>query len=120
MAECIDWHGANKILKCPVHRDQAIFPTIKVFNNGTVTVSCWKLTPEELAEIVQTGCVFVAVMGGPSQSPMTVGIEDNLRVLTMDTGKVWAKNKASPNEIKSLSKIDRYWNDAIQKWIENK
>lgn len=120
MSECIDWHGANKILKCPVHRDPAIFPHVKIFNNGTVSVSCWKLTPEELAEIVQTGCVFVAVMGGPSQSPMTVGIEDNLRVLTMDTGPTWAKHKVDPNEIKSLKGFSRTWDEINNKWVENK
>lgn len=90
MAEPSDWHGANKILKSPKNREY--IPELKTFNNGTVSVSCWKFTGEEIAEIVQTGCIFIGVMGGPSQPPIFVGNEEAVRAVTLDTGPVWPKH----------------------------
>lgn len=93
MAEPIAWHGANKVLNPPKGNDY--ISTINVFNNGTASVSCWRLTPEELIEATQNGgLVFVAVLSGPSQTPMFVGSEEAVREVVIDTGPVWNKNKS--------------------------
>lgn len=36
------------------------------FRDGTQVVSCWRPTPQEMQEIMQTGCIWVAVKGSNS------------------------------------------------------
>ena len=45
-----------------------------------VVVSCWKVTPEELAEIQRTGRVWLAIWG-ESMPPAWVGTKSNLGLL---------------------------------------
>ena len=98
MAEAIQWYGANKVLQSP--KDFGSVIDISVFNNGKCSVSCWKLTPEELADVVQNGGhIFVTVLGGPSQYPMFVGSEENVRSVVADFGKVWNKNKSLDDKV---------------------
>ena len=93
MAECIPWHGTNKFLKAPKER-KADIQDIYVFNNNIATVSCWELTPEELADCIQAGgCIFVSVLAGPTSPPIFVGSEETVRMMLIDYGKVWPKEK---------------------------
>lgn len=101
MANAIEWHGQNKILNSPKEAD---YPVLNIFNNGKVSVSCWQLTAEELAEVVQHGGkIFIAVLGGVSQYPMFVGTEESVRSVVADTGKVWKRENDIPAT--SLPKI---------------
>lgn len=61
-----------------------------VFSNGLTCTSCWVLSPEELAEVARTGCVFVTVLSGKSQPPVYVAGEEQTRKLIADYG-VWRK-----------------------------
>lgn len=56
MAEPIDFPAANTVFA----KDQPEYLPLPahVADDGTVT-SCWRLSPEELAEVQRTGCVFV-------------------------------------------------------------
>lgn len=56
MAEPVEFAGANVVFA----KDQPEFLPLPahVAEDGAVT-SCWKLTPEELAEVQRTGCVYV-------------------------------------------------------------
>jgi hypothetical protein len=92
MAQIVDWHGVNKLLLTPKGVDKSIVSNLPVFNNGQISVSCWKLSKEELADVIENdGCVYLAVWFGPSQPPVYVGTEENVRVLVIDHGKVWPK-----------------------------
>jgi hypothetical protein len=92
MAEIVKWHGVNKTLLAPKGVEQSVVADLPVFNNGQVSVSCWRLTKEELADIIQDdGCIYLAVWFGPSQPPVFVGSEDSVRTLLVDFGKVWSK-----------------------------
>lgn len=100
MAKPIPWHGQNKILKGPEGRTDYI-SDINVFNNGTISVSCWQLSGEEIAELATNGgLLFIGVMGGRSQAPMIVGNEKSIRAVCLDTGPVWNKQKSLDERFK--------------------
>lgn len=100
MAHSIHWHGQTKILKPPNADDRDRIHDICIFNNGNVSVSCWQLTPEELADIIQNGGkVYLAVLYGPSQPPCFVGSEDSIRSTVIDYGRVWKKLSGPVNNV---------------------
>ena len=93
MANPIAWHGTNKVLKASKERKADILD-MHVFNNGIASVSCWELTPEELADCIQAGgCIFVSVLAGPTSPPIFVGSEETVRTMLIDYGKVWPRKK---------------------------
>ncbi len=93
MARPIEWHGQNKVLSAPKN-DKDRIQDLHVFNNGNCTVSCWQLTNEELAELIQNnGKVYLCVWYGPTQPPVFVGTEDNVRELVIDYGGAWKREK---------------------------
>jgi hypothetical protein len=92
MANPICWHGMNKTLQAPANEDKQRIQDIHVFNNGNCSVSCWQLTPEELADLVQNGGkIYLAVMFGKSQPPVFVGSENTVRSVVIDYGGVWKR-----------------------------
>ena len=92
MARSIPWHGQNKRLTAP--KDVENIDQLCVFNNGSISVSCWQLSQEELIELLQNGGkIYLAVAFGPSQPPVFVGTEDEVRQVVTDYGKVWKKEK---------------------------
>lgn len=99
MAKLIPWHGINKILNPPKDWDNSVIQDMPVFNNGKYTVTCWQLSPEELAKVAQnSGKVFVAVMYGASQPPMFVGTEQTVKDVCVDFGKTWMREQPVPDE----------------------
>lgn len=91
MAEAIDFHGSNRRLGPPKGAENV--SELMTFNNGICSVSCWKLTPREVAEINRTGRVFVSILSGQTQPPVFVGDEDSVRDMVVDFGGVWAKGQ---------------------------
>jgi hypothetical protein len=95
MAKPVQWHGANRTLTPPkAEEDTSRIESMAVFNNGNMSVSCWQLTPEELADVVQNGGkIYLAVLFGPSQPPAFIGSEDSVRRIAVDYGGVWKREK---------------------------
>lgn len=64
------------------------------YSNGLHVVSKWVLTVDELAEITETGCVFVSVLSPAplTPPPIFVGSEKSVRALAADGGGVWKKD----------------------------
>lgn len=60
--------------------------TLPVMADGINNVSCWKLTPEELAEVNESGCVFLNVRSGRAMFPVYVGSATALNPLIADGG----------------------------------
>jgi hypothetical protein len=86
MARPIHFAGANATLGAPAGNEHNVEP-LHVFRNGRVCVSCWELTPEEIA----AGVVFLSVYSGPTQPPVMVADEGATRSVLADTGGVWKK-----------------------------
>lgn len=89
MGEPIDFHGANRKLLPPKGSDT--MGELPTYTNGICSVSCWKLTPREVAEINRTGRVFLAIMSGETQPPVFVGDEESVRSVVAGTGGAWTK-----------------------------
>lgn len=54
-------------------------------------ISCWQMSPEELAEInASGGKVFISIFMGKTQPPVFVGSESSTRALIADYG-VWKR-----------------------------
>lgn len=83
MAQPTDFEGANLSLGAPRGRDDVA--ELRVMKNRQSVVSCWELSPEELAEVMRTGKVYLAVMG-ENMAPAYVASETEMRLFTADFG----------------------------------
>lgn len=93
MAEAIDFPGSNMILGAPIGHEESV-SDLYTFTNGNCSVSCWRLSAEEMEEINRTGCIFLSIFSGRSQPPVFVGGEEEVRSLVVDYGGVWARGTA--------------------------
>jgi hypothetical protein len=93
MAEPADFEGSNLLLLSP-HPGETNISELPVFTNGLCCVSVWKLTQDEIAEVVRTGRIYVAVLSGRTQPPIKLGSEAVIRELIVDHGGgVWKKRE---------------------------
>lgn len=90
MAEAVKFGGSNMVLHAPEGMEESC-SDLHTFTNGNCSVSCWRLTPEELAEINRTGCVFLSIFSDRTQPPVFIGAEETVRSVVVDYGGVWAK-----------------------------
>jgi hypothetical protein len=88
MAHPIEFEGANTVLGAPVGAENV--EAMHVFRNGICCVSCWVLSPEEMAEVAYTGRIFITVLAGKTQPPIFAGGEKETRELIADYG-VWKR-----------------------------
>lgn len=89
MADAVYFDGANMRLGPPPGAENV--GDLYTFTNGYCSVSCWQLSPAEIAEINRTGRVFVSVLSGRTQPPLFVGGEAEVRSVVVDYGGVWPK-----------------------------
>lgn len=87
MAQAVRFSGTNMVLKPPVGSENVA--DLHTFTNGNCSVSCWELSPEELAEINRTGRVFVSILSGHTQPPVFVGSQTIMRGFLVDYGGTW-------------------------------
>lgn len=92
MAEAVYFEGANRKPGPPPGSENV--GDLYTYTNGLCSVSCWQLTPEEIAEVARTGRLYVSILSGPSQPPVFLGGEDEVRALVVDYGGVWPKGRA--------------------------
>lgn len=90
MGRPVSFPGANRTLGPPAGADEISVSAMPIFGNGAHCVSCWELDPDEIAEVLRTGRVFLTVVSGPSQPPVYVGCEEDTRRLVADWG-VWRR-----------------------------
>lgn len=89
MSKPIDWEGANKTLNPPKGYEQEQVISMRIFSNGVVCVSKWKLSQQAIDEINNTGCLFVSLISGNTQPPVFIGSEEECKALAVDYGAVW-------------------------------
>lgn len=87
MGSPVQFDGANVVMRAPEGADNV--QDMYVFRTRHSCVSCWQLTPEELAEINRTGTVFLSVLTGGIQPPVYVGSESSARGVMIDFGPIW-------------------------------
>lgn len=96
MGTPVNFKGANRVLVAPKGREECV-SDMPVFNNGTITISCWELTVDEVAELLEvsrkTGCarIWISIMFGPTTPPVYVGTENSVRQVAADFGPLWKK-----------------------------
>lgn len=90
MASPVQFDGANTLMRAPDGAENV--QDMYVFRNAHAAVSCWELSPEEIAEISRTGKVFLSVLMGGAQPPVYVGSEDAVRSVVVDFGPVWPRS----------------------------
>lgn len=87
MGQPIDFAGTNLNLLPPEGADTV--SAMRGFTNAVCCVSCWKLSPAEVAAVNATGRVFVSVLSGSTQPPIYVGDEASVRAVVDDFGGAW-------------------------------
>lgn len=84
MASAVKFDGANVILRAPAGQEETC-NDLHVFRNRAMVVSCWELDAGDLAEVMRTGRIYVSV-AGPTQPPIYVATESEMRAFTAETG----------------------------------
>lgn len=100
MAQAIDFPGSNFVFGPPPGEGDRC-SSLHVFRNGACIVSCWKLTQEEIDEIVKSGCVWLSNWSDNAQMtpegprpvlfPQFLGSESVVRSVVVDFGPIWKK-----------------------------
>ena len=72
MASPVEFPEQNGTLGKPANMTDEECSSLPVYRDGHQCISCWRLTPEEMAEIQKTHCVFIGVLSGESQPPIWV------------------------------------------------
>ncbi|MBT9370311.1 hypothetical protein [Rhizobium sp. CSW-27] len=83
------FEGANAIMHAPEGAENV--QDMFIFRNIHTCVSCWQLSPEELAEVNRTGRVYLSVLMSGEQPPVFVGSEEAVRSVVVDFGPVWPR-----------------------------
>lgn len=82
MAAPVDFPGSNVILRPPPGREGDVLP-VHAWRNGRLVVTCWELSVDELRAIVDSGRLYVSVMG-ETMPPLYVGTREEVRALSAD------------------------------------
>jgi len=90
MAYPVKFEGSNVKLKKPPNMDDLQCTELPIFKNGVNCVSCWEFSEEEIEYILKNKRIYVSIWSGPSQPPLFVGTETDVRMLIADNG-VWKK-----------------------------
>lgn len=84
MACAVKFDGANVILKAPPGQEETC-NDLHVFRNRRMVVSCWELDDAELAEVIRTRRIYASI-AGPTQPPMYLATETEMRSFTAEYG----------------------------------
>jgi hypothetical protein len=90
MGQPVEFDGINRVLGPPSGSDSVKVLPMSIFTNGVCCVSCWQLTPDEIAEVNRTGRIFLSVFSGGTQAPVFIGSEQSVRDIIADYG-VWKR-----------------------------
>jgi hypothetical protein len=71
VAEPVDFPEANLLLVGPEGSDIVPLPVLR--HEGRI-VSCWRLSPQDLRRVVETGEVWLSVWSGETAPPVLVTI----------------------------------------------
>ncbi len=87
MAQAIDFCGSNKRL-VPAPGTEDMVGNLHVHTNGREVISCWKLTPEELAHVNRTGEIWLSVASGKTAPPVYIAGFPMMEATDLDTGQL--------------------------------
>lgn len=94
MAEPVDFKGTNRTLHAPQGRDDV--SALRAFSNAGTCVTCWRLSLEEVQEIVATGRVWLSILFGGTMPPALVGSESTMREFCADYGGTFPRQDEPP------------------------
>lgn len=86
MADPIQFCGSNQRLTAPPGQEDVI-RTLHTYANGLEHISCWKLNPTELAQVLKTGEVWVSVASGKTAPPIYLSGTALMQGFDFDTGE---------------------------------
>lgn len=71
----VDFPQRNRVLEKPKGMTDEECSDLEIFTDGKVCVSCWQLNKEELELIQKTGKVYLVVVSGKTQPPVSLHVE---------------------------------------------
>jgi hypothetical protein len=71
----VEFPESNKVLGKPMNMSDEECMSLPVYSDGKVCVSCWQLNKEDLDLIQQTGRIYLTILSGPSQPPVSLQVE---------------------------------------------
>lgn len=94
MADAVDFPGSNRHYAPPEGQEDSC-GWLHTFNNGACTVSCWQLRPEELAEVVRTGRIYLSTHAGDILFPVFVGSAEAVRGVVAAFGETFPSQESN-------------------------
>lgn len=61
MAKPVGFGGANSLMLAPEGDSECL--DLQVFNDGNQVISCWQLSDTEIANLIETRCVWLSIKG---------------------------------------------------------
>ncbi|MDP3452063.1 MAG: hypothetical protein Q8R90_03820 [Bacteroidales bacterium] len=58
---------------------------LPVYTDGKQCISCWELTPEEIAKVSKTGRIWLSVLSGQTQPPVWLSAAETVFIERPDT-----------------------------------
>lgn len=88
MAEPCDFQGANVVLRAPEGwtQEQCVDMPILKTEDGQL-ISAWRLTPEEMIKIQNTGVIWLKVLTTAAPPPVCVLIDSPITIHDPKTGE---------------------------------
>lgn len=71
----IDFPERNRVLEKPPGMTDQQCMDLEIFTDGLNCVSCWQLNKEELELIQKTGKIYLIVVSGTTQPPVSLHVE---------------------------------------------
>lgn len=72
MANPIGFRESTHVIGKPVNMSEEACGQLPVYADGQQFISCWKLTPAELEEVLHTGVVYISILSGTELPPCWV------------------------------------------------
>lgn len=70
-----DFPERNRVLEKPKGMTDEECFDLEIFTDGNECISCWKLNKEELEEVNRTGKIWLRIVSGYTQPPVSLQTE---------------------------------------------
>lgn len=69
MARPVGFRESTRVLGKPGDMTDEECDQLPIWSDGQQVVSCWKLSPAEIEEVLHTGVVWIGILSGQTQPP---------------------------------------------------
>lgn len=72
----VPFTGSNKTLSKPKDMTDEECAPLEIYTDGKQCVSVWKLSKEDLEKVNKTGVIYLSIISGSTQPPVSVEVDN--------------------------------------------